>query len=89
MSQITCLGTERGIETRVIPAAGYPLELIPPVPLPRRCRSTSLRVPARLWAPSAATRAGRALRRADVVVGFGGYVCTPAYLAARRAAARS
>src|ERR1700710_692029 len=27
--EITCLGTERGIETRVIPAAGYPLDLIP------------------------------------------------------------
>ena len=34
--EITCLGTPRGLETRVVPEAGYPLELIPPVPLPRR-----------------------------------------------------
>ena len=34
--EITCLGTARGLETRVVPEAGYPLELIPPVPLPRR-----------------------------------------------------
>ena len=34
--EITCLGTSRGLETRVVPAAGYALELIPPVPMPRR-----------------------------------------------------
>ena len=34
--EITCLGTERGLENTVIPAAGYRLELIPPVPLPRK-----------------------------------------------------
>ena len=32
---MTCLGTERGLETRLVPARGYELELIPPVPLPR------------------------------------------------------
>jgi UDP-N-acetylglucosamine--N-acetylmuramyl-(pentapeptide) pyrophosphoryl-undecaprenol N-acetylglucosamine transferase len=83
--EITCLGTERGIETRVVPAAGYPLEVIPPVPLPRSLSADLFRVPARLHA---AIRASRdVLRRVqpDVVVGFGGYVCTPAYLAARKA----
>ena len=34
--EVTCLGTPRGLENRVVPEAGYPLELIPPVPLPRR-----------------------------------------------------
>ncbi|MDP9442877.1 MAG: glycosyltransferase, partial [Actinomycetota bacterium] len=34
--EVTALGTPRGVETRVIPEAGLPLELIPPVPLPRR-----------------------------------------------------
>ena len=32
---VTCLGTERGLETRLVPRRGYDLELIPPVPLPR------------------------------------------------------
>ena len=32
--EITCLGTERGLETRLIPLRGYPLELIPAVPMP-------------------------------------------------------
>ena len=43
--EITCLGTPRGLETRVVPEAGYPLELIPPVPLPRRPGADLLRVP--------------------------------------------
>ena len=33
--EVTCLGTERGLETRLIPLRGYPLELIPAVPMPR------------------------------------------------------
>jgi UDP-N-acetylglucosamine--N-acetylmuramyl-(pentapeptide) pyrophosphoryl-undecaprenol N-acetylglucosamine transferase len=34
--EITCLGTRERIEAEVIPAAGYPLEFVPSVPLPRR-----------------------------------------------------
>jgi UDP-N-acetylglucosamine--N-acetylmuramyl-(pentapeptide) pyrophosphoryl-undecaprenol N-acetylglucosamine transferase len=81
---LTCLGTERGIETRVIPQAGLPLELIPPVPLPRRPSLDLARVPGRLR--GAVRTAGDVLDRIrpDVVVGFGGYVALPAYFAARR-----
>src|ERR1700758_1505766 len=35
-AEITALGTVRGLDTTLIPARGYPLELIPPVPLPRK-----------------------------------------------------
>ncbi|MGH3471119.1 MAG: undecaprenyldiphospho-muramoylpentapeptide beta-N-acetylglucosaminyltransferase [Nocardioidaceae bacterium] len=83
--EIMCLGTERGLETRVIPAAGYRLELIPPVPLPRRVSADLLRVPTRLVAAVRATRAVLRSFDPDVVAGFGGYVSTPAYIAARRA----
>jgi UDP-N-acetylglucosamine--N-acetylmuramyl-(pentapeptide) pyrophosphoryl-undecaprenol N-acetylglucosamine transferase len=81
---VIALGTARGLETSVVPAAGYPLELVPPVPLPRRPSLDLLRVPTRLRA--AAVAAGEVLDRLrpDVVVGFGGYVCVPVYLAARR-----
>jgi UDP-N-acetylglucosamine--N-acetylmuramyl-(pentapeptide) pyrophosphoryl-undecaprenol N-acetylglucosamine transferase len=34
-AEITVLGTVRGLDATLIPARGYPLELIPPVPLPR------------------------------------------------------
>src|ERR687889_226680 len=30
--EVTALGTPRGLEVRVVPEAGYPLELVPPVP---------------------------------------------------------
>lgn len=83
-TRVTAVGTARGLETTVVPAAGLPLELIPPVPLPRRPGPDLLRVPGRL---AAAVRAAvGVLRRteADVVLGFGGYVSTPVYLAARR-----
>ncbi len=82
--QITCLGTERGLERRVIPARGYQLELIPPVPFPRKPSKAMLSVPGRMMGAinAAATVIDRA--RADVLIGFGGYVSTPGYLAARR-----
>jgi UDP-N-acetylglucosamine--N-acetylmuramyl-(pentapeptide) pyrophosphoryl-undecaprenol N-acetylglucosamine transferase len=81
---ITCLGTERGLETRLVPMRGYDLALIPPVPLPRSLTADLLFVPGRL-AAAVRTAAGILDRtRADVLVGFGGYVATPGYLAARR-----
>ncbi len=83
--EITCLGTPRGLENRVVPEAGYPLELIPPVPLPRRPGADLLRVPGRLRGAVKAARVVLERVRPDVVVGYGGYVSVPAYLAARRA----
>lgn len=83
-AEITCLGTERGLETRLIPLRGYKLELIPAVPMPRSITPKLLTVPGRL--AGAVNAAAAALDRtgAQVLVGFGGYVATPAYLAARR-----
>ena len=46
--EVTCVGTPRGLENTVVPAAGYPLELVPPVPLPRRPNVDMLRFPAQL-----------------------------------------
>ncbi|QIG42591.1 undecaprenyldiphospho-muramoylpentapeptide beta-N-acetylglucosaminyltransferase [Nocardioides anomalus] len=83
--EITCLGTPRGLENRVVPEAGYPLELIAPVPLPRKLSGDLLRVPARLRGAVQEARAVLDRVRPDVVVGYGGYVSVPAYLAARRA----
>ena len=81
---IVCLGTPRGLENQVVPAAGYPLELIPPVPLPRRPGRELAAVPGRLRAAVRETLALLDRVRPDVVVGYGGYVSMPAYLAARR-----
>ena len=81
---VTALGTATGLEARLVPARGYALAEIPRVPLPRRPTADLLRVPGRV--AGAVRQTGAHLDRvgADVVVGFGGYVALPAYLAARR-----
>ena len=79
-TEVTALGTARGLETRLVPARGYELELIPPC----RCRAgpTADLLPCRAGC-AAATRAAEpraaTTTGADVVVGFGGYVgrCPP------------
>lgn len=81
---VTALGTARGLENRLVPARGYDLALIPPVPVPRRLSRELLAVPVRV--AGAVREVSAVLDRvgADVLVGFGGYVAAPAYLAARR-----
>jgi UDP-N-acetylglucosamine--N-acetylmuramyl-(pentapeptide) pyrophosphoryl-undecaprenol N-acetylglucosamine transferase len=81
--RITALGTKRGLETRLVPERGYHLELITPVPLPRKPSGDLARLPRRVWRAVRETRAVLDVVDADVVVGFGGYVALPAYLAAR------
>ena len=87
--RITALGTARGLETTLVPARGYRLALIPPVPLPRKPTLDLLRLPAKVLKSVRETRAVFADVEADVLVGFGGYVALPAYLAARRVFGRS
>ncbi|HEY3502128.1 MAG TPA: UDP-N-acetylglucosamine--N-acetylmuramyl-(pentapeptide) pyrophosphoryl-undecaprenol N-acetylglucosamine transferase [Actinocatenispora sp.] len=83
-AEITALGTVRGLDTTLIPARGYPLELIPPVPLPRELGRDLLQTPGRLRDSARAAGAVLDRVRAEAVVGFGGYVAMPAYVAARR-----
>ena len=83
-AEITALGTERGLDTVLIPQRGYPLELIPPVPLSRKVNKALFATPAKLRASVRAAGDVLDRTRAEVVVGFGGYVAMPAYLAARR-----
>nr|WP_226921599.1 undecaprenyldiphospho-muramoylpentapeptide beta-N-acetylglucosaminyltransferase [Georgenia subflava] len=83
-AEITVLGTEAGLEHTLVPAAGYPLRIVPRVPLPRRPSADLLRLPGRLRAAVRAADVAITETAAEVVVGFGGYVATPAYLAARR-----
>ena len=82
-ARITALGTSRGLETTLVPERGYDLALIPPVPLPRKPGIELAKTPTRLLRSVLATRKVLADAKADVVVGFGGYVSMPAYLAAR------
>ncbi|PND59359.1 undecaprenyldiphospho-muramoylpentapeptide beta-N-acetylglucosaminyltransferase [Mycobacterium sp. ENV421] len=82
--RITALGTPRGLETRLVPDRGYDLELITAVPLPRTFNGDLMSLPLRVRRAVRETRAVLDDVAADVVIGFGGYVAVPAYLAARR-----
>jgi UDP-N-acetylglucosamine--N-acetylmuramyl-(pentapeptide) pyrophosphoryl-undecaprenol N-acetylglucosamine transferase len=81
--RITALGTQRGLETRLVPERGYDLRLITPVPFPRKPSGDLARLPLRVRSAVRQTRAILDGVAADVVIGFGGYVALPAYLAAR------
>ena len=53
-SRSPCLGTARGLETRLVPERGYPLELIPPVP----AAAPAVHGPAVAAGPAARPRSG-------------------------------
>lgn len=81
-SEILVLGTSSGLETDLVPAAGYELLTIDKVPFPRRPDAAALRFPGRFGATLRQVKGILRDRRIDVVAGFGGYVCPPAYLTA-------
>lgn len=87
--RITALGTARGLESRLVPDRGYPLRLVSAVPLPRSLNADLVRLPWRVRSAVGQCRTVLDDARADVVVGFGGYVAVPAYLAAWRGGRRS
>jgi UDP-N-acetylglucosamine--N-acetylmuramyl-(pentapeptide) pyrophosphoryl-undecaprenol N-acetylglucosamine transferase len=83
-AELLFIGTARGIETRLVPQAGFPLELIrvgalKNVSLMTRAK-TMFDLPRALWT------SGRIVSdfRPDVVIGVGGYASGPAMLAAIR-----
>ncbi|MFB6609501.1 glycosyltransferase [Agromyces sp. NPDC056379] len=83
-ASILVLGTAEGLEARLVPERGHVLETIPKAPFPRRLNRRTLQFPARFLRAVARTRTLVRDRDIDVVIGFGGFAATPAYVAARR-----
>ncbi|MEZ2371668.1 undecaprenyldiphospho-muramoylpentapeptide beta-N-acetylglucosaminyltransferase [Arthrobacter sp. RCC_34] len=83
-AQVVAVGTASGMETRLVPEAGYELKTIDRVPLPRKPSADLLRLPGRLLGAVKQARGILRDAQADVLFGVGGYVCTPMYLAARQ-----
>ncbi|MCA9608320.1 MAG: undecaprenyldiphospho-muramoylpentapeptide beta-N-acetylglucosaminyltransferase [Myxococcales bacterium] len=79
---VTFVGTERGIEARVIPERGERLELIEVKPL--KGRSAAELMKSLVMLPGAFSRANAILtkHRPDLVIGVGGYASGPMLLAA-------
>jgi UDP-N-acetylglucosamine--N-acetylmuramyl-(pentapeptide) pyrophosphoryl-undecaprenol N-acetylglucosamine transferase len=76
-AEITFVGTARGIETRVVPKEGFPLELIRSAGL--KGKSIAALVRGLSLLPASAWDAWRVLsrRRPDLVIGVGGYSSGP------------
>ena len=78
------IGTARGVENRLVPAAGFRLQLVKVGALNRVSLATRLKTLFDL--PRAIVSAGRMLSdfQSDVVIGVGGYASGPAMMAAIR-----
>jgi UDP-N-acetylglucosamine--N-acetylmuramyl-(pentapeptide) pyrophosphoryl-undecaprenol N-acetylglucosamine transferase len=74
------IGTEDGLEKRLVPQRGYRLLTIPKVVLPRKISLALIAFPVRVIL--SIVKSWRLLRGADALIGFGGYVSASAYLAA-------
>ena len=76
---LSVIGTAVGLEHDLVPQAGYELDTVEKVPFPRRPNKDALTFP---WRWSREKRKVRAIlerRKAQVVVGFGGYASAPVY----------
>ena len=83
-AEVLVLGTLEGLEARLVPERGYELLPIARVVFPRRPNAAALRFPRAFRDSVADIRSLIVDRRIDVLVGFGGYVSGPAYVAAWR-----
>jgi UDP-N-acetylglucosamine--N-acetylmuramyl-(pentapeptide) pyrophosphoryl-undecaprenol N-acetylglucosamine transferase len=81
-AQVLFVGTQRGIETRLVPAAGFELHLIQVGALNRVDLATRLKT--LLDLPRAFMESAKLVRefRPDVMIGVGGYASGPAMLTA-------
>src|SRR6185312_4724965 len=81
-AEVLFIGTARGIENRLVPAAGFPLKLVQVGALKNVSLATRLKTSLDL--PRAVLHARRMLAefKPDVVIGVGGYASGPAMLAA-------
>ncbi len=82
-AEIVFVGTAQGLEQKIVPAAGYPLELVDASGFVGKSMGKQLRSLARVPKGFFEARALLKKHRARAVVGVGGYVTVPVLMAAR------
>ncbi|MFE5741484.1 UDP-N-acetylglucosamine--N-acetylmuramyl-(pentapeptide) pyrophosphoryl-undecaprenol N-acetylglucosamine transferase [Streptomyces celluloflavus] len=82
---ISFVGTERGLETRLIPEAGYRLHTVDMIPFDPSLGAKRYLLPAALLRAGAQCRALLKAQGAQVAVGMGGYPSAPVIVGARLA----
>jgi UDP-N-acetylglucosamine--N-acetylmuramyl-(pentapeptide) pyrophosphoryl-undecaprenol N-acetylglucosamine transferase len=80
--RVVWLGTARGIEARLVPQAGYPLETLAVTGLRGKSLATWLAAPFKLMRSLGQALVTLRRHRPDVVLGMGGFVTGPGGLAA-------
>lgn len=81
--RIWALGTKAGLESRLVPEAGFDLLVIEKLPFPRRPDFYAIVFPFRFLFAVSRVRKYIKAHSITAVIGFGGYVSAPAYLASR------
>src|SRR5439155_21505407 len=81
-ADVSFLGTEMGVEARLVPDAGFPFQVVRARPFVRRVSLRAARAP--FVALDAVRECRPRVATADAVIGMGGDVSVPAVLAARR-----
>lgn len=75
------VGTAQGLETTLVPAAGFDLRTIKKVLLTRKFSLSALLLPLNLF--QAVMQARAVIKGATLLIGFGGYVSAACYIAAK------
>ena len=78
---IEFIGTAKGLENQLVPVANFKLNKIPKVVMPRKISPSFLSAPFSFF--KALTESRQIIKGSDLLIGFGGYVSAPAYLAAK------
>lgn len=82
-SEVTIMGTDRGLDTTLVPPTGLALELLPSAPFPRKLDAQAIAFTPKFLKSISLARKFMKENKTDVVIGFGGYASAPAYLAAK------
>ena len=81
---IVIVGTAEGLEAKLVPERGYELVTIPRLPFPRRPNMAAVRFVSKWRGTVHSIEKIIVDRGIDCVIGVGGFVSAPAYVAARR-----
>jgi UDP-N-acetylglucosamine--N-acetylmuramyl-(pentapeptide) pyrophosphoryl-undecaprenol N-acetylglucosamine transferase len=84
-AEVAFVGTSHGLESRMVPAAGWRLYPVQAAPLRRKLSAQAIRVPWIVWRASSDVTRLIADQSIDAACAFGGYVSGPLALGARRA----
>lgn len=80
---VTIMGTDRGLDTTLVPPTGFALEILPSAPFPRKLDGQAITFAPKFTKSVKLARRFMKANKTNVVIGFGGYASAPAYIAAK------